>query len=58
MMKYTVASVTTVRNMEENRKIPVLEHANQKIIPNEETSDATHSERLAVVTRGLIVYRM
>ena len=52
MMKYTVASVTTVRNMEENRKIPVLEHANQKIIPNEETSDATYSERLAVVTRG------
>ena len=43
MMKYTVASVTTFLNKEENRKIPILEYANQIIIPNTEASDTNPS---------------
>lgn len=43
-IKNTVASLTTVFNKEENRKIVTLEHANQIITPNRETSDTTHRE--------------
>ena len=58
MMKYTVASVTTVLNKEENRKITTLEHANQIMTPNREMSDTTHRERLVVVTTDLLAHRM
>ena len=58
MMKYTVASVTTFLNKKDNRKVATLEYANQIIIPNAETSDVTHRERLTAVTKELKAHQM
>ena len=45
MIKYIVASATTVLNREENRITTALEYATQMIVQNAETSDVAGHEQ-------------
>jgi len=57
MIKYTVASLTTVLTKEENLTVLTLEYVAQIITANAEMSDGTRRERLAAATRELRTHR-